>query len=590
MPRPAVHSPVDDEAANRLVGTSIVPPVLYEPILARLYSPETDIGVVTAAATVGSTFSVSTLTHLVRRTPARLRQALIDLCEAGVLEAVDHDRYRFRHSLLRDVAYELQPLDVRHVTHRTVADALSRDRAAGRSVPWGLIARHFHSAQARGAAVDAYERAADEARDLGALGQGRAELTTSIELVAAAASDAGNGEEANLGPQREASLRLKRAFLDVSAGGNADPRALADYERCERLTKQNPDDHRFVDTLVGLWGYHAMRGDMTRAGSMLDAIDRTGATDDPLTRAENDAGRAVVDFFSGRLGAADTAFDAVAREFEMCTVAAPERSRWSIPGDALSAMHAWAAATRWQRGDVVGFDDRMDRARRRAATLRFPDGPFSTCQALYAEAWVYAEMGLVDRSSTAADQLIGLAARHGFDFWQLVGGAARAYADARRLLGDADPDRDAVRACAVQLEQAEMFARLSDTRSFSTYTVTLRAVLLMVLGEHEQALAALDDAGRIAEETGTRFYRAESLRHRGYLRHRLGLSGGIAEVSAAAELAAGQGATVFELRALDDLKAAGELTDQQRKRRDALRCDDGVVAAVGPVFSPRAPA
>ena len=60
-------------------------------------------------------------------TESELDDAVRDLETALVFEPTGTDSWRFRHELLREVAYELPPPSVRRILHSRVADALVGD-------------------------------------------------------------------------------------------------------------------------------------------------------------------------------------------------------------------------------------------------------------------------------------------------------------------------------------------------------------------------------------------------------------------------------------------------------------------------------
>ena len=86
----------------------VLPPRLHELLAARLRAPGIDLGVVQLAATLGAEFDEDPLLELAGRP---VDEALLRLEHAGIIEpvgAVGLGRYRFRHGLLRDAAYETQ--------------------------------------------------------------------------------------------------------------------------------------------------------------------------------------------------------------------------------------------------------------------------------------------------------------------------------------------------------------------------------------------------------------------------------------------------------------------------------------------------
>ena len=117
-----------------------VPSALYEPLLARLYTSGADIGLAQAAATIGRAFSATCWPAVVPRQPECSSWASARCSTPACSTPRRTGVYWFRHALIRDVAYDLQPRDQRAAMHRRVGDAL-RARRGGRR---GLVGRHRH--------------------------------------------------------------------------------------------------------------------------------------------------------------------------------------------------------------------------------------------------------------------------------------------------------------------------------------------------------------------------------------------------------------------------------------------------------------
>ena len=88
----------------------VLPPRIHEILTARLRAPGIDLRVAQLAATLGGEFDEEPLRQLAGRT---VDDALVRLEDAALIERVAEvrlGRYRFRHGLLRDAAYETQLL------------------------------------------------------------------------------------------------------------------------------------------------------------------------------------------------------------------------------------------------------------------------------------------------------------------------------------------------------------------------------------------------------------------------------------------------------------------------------------------------
>jgi class 3 adenylate cyclase len=566
---PAASAPVDPHLLTRLTNESVVPGVLYEPLLTRLYNSGADVGLAQAAATIGRSFTRPVLAAVVARPPDVLDRGIRSLLDTGLIEA-DDETYWFRHALIRDVAYDLQPREQRVAMHRRVGVAMRAQREEGADISWSVIATHFHASGSVDEAIDAYAAAADDSRQKGSMQAGVFHLTTAIDLIV----EHGGGDRASR--LREVDLRLKRGFLCVSSGGNADPRAVADYERCLELVRAEDSGPELVGTLVALWGYHTARGDLSRADALLDDIMNTGVTDDPVMLAENRTARGMVRFFQGDFVASE---ELLRLALEGTPEAVPDTrplSPWEFPNDPVTFLHLQFGLALWQRGDLKGFHDSVARARARASGLPGLHGPFNTAYVLTHAAWVLTEIGDHAAAAASVEELLDISGRYGFDFWTLAGNSADAIRIGRASLASS-VDADVLREQADRLAGTAAMTEMIDARLLLPYGMTAQGEFRARADDHAAAVALFDAAMAMADATGSQFYRAETHRLRARSRQALGEVSADDDLHAAIELAERQGSIPFELRARVDLARSGQRSD----RLDELLAEPASVAAAG---------
>jgi DNA-binding CsgD family transcriptional regulator len=90
-----------------------------------------------------------------------------DLVSAGLLDREDEERFRFRHPLLREAAYDEVPAERRRTLHEQIAAAL----AESGSQPAERVAVHLERAGRPEAALSVLEAAAEEASRAGQVGR-----------------------------------------------------------------------------------------------------------------------------------------------------------------------------------------------------------------------------------------------------------------------------------------------------------------------------------------------------------------------------------------------------------------------------------
>ncbi|WP_245233957.1 adenylate/guanylate cyclase domain-containing protein [Mycobacterium sp. PS03-16] len=158
-----------DYRLARPIGEIAVPATVQAVLAARIDRlPPATKSVLNAAAVVGTRFDLDALTSLLcEPVPARLAE----LVSAELIDQthfVPHQRYCFRHPLVRTVAYESQLSTTRSRMHRKVAAAIRARNPAGEDENAAQIATHLEAA---GDLTDAYHwhlRAAEwlRSRDL----------------------------------------------------------------------------------------------------------------------------------------------------------------------------------------------------------------------------------------------------------------------------------------------------------------------------------------------------------------------------------------------------------------------------------------
>ncbi len=228
---------------------STVPNVLYELLVALLYATPGIAPVAAAAATIGRDVDHALLAEVMDVSETDLAPAIETLLEERVLEQDTATRSRFRHELLRDVAYELQPPSQRRRLHARVGNALVRKHLGNDVVDWALVANHFERAGKRAAAADAFEHSADEARRRGALDEARSHLAKAIESIEGLPSGAARDRrEVRAAPPAGLPRRVHGGQREHQRGHGL--RALPEPRRDRRRRRGDvPDAHRRLGVL-----------------------------------------------------------------------------------------------------------------------------------------------------------------------------------------------------------------------------------------------------------------------------------------------------------------------------------------------------
>jgi tetratricopeptide (TPR) repeat protein len=124
------------------------------------------VQVLSAAAVVGREFDLSLVARAGELPVERVLDALSEAVALGVVaeEPGAVGRYRFAHSLMREVVYDGLPITARMQLHRGVGEAIEKLYGAGAGAHVAELARHFEEVAATGEAAKAlaYARQAGE--------------------------------------------------------------------------------------------------------------------------------------------------------------------------------------------------------------------------------------------------------------------------------------------------------------------------------------------------------------------------------------------------------------------------------------------
>ncbi len=523
-----------------------VPDVLYEPLVSRLYATPAAVPVAAAAATIGRDVDRQVLASVVDLPESQLSEALVDLLGALILErAAGDERYHFRHELLREVAYELQPPSRRRGLHARVADALVDRAGTDDAVDWRLVARHYDDADRPDKAVPAYQRAADGAQRLGALGQARSLLERAIDLVARLPDGRVRGRS-------EVALRLRRAVIAVAAEGNSSVDAAHDYERCLELTVSDPTSDAMFGTLIALWGHYVMRGDLVRARQVVELLRANLDGERAPYAPENEGAFGTLAWYGGDFVEASARLESAVAALTARGSGEHYARTWFLPTDGWASTQVFLALARAVRGDDAGADEQVRAALRRCDEIEFPHGPTTAATVHLYNVWILVERGDLGTALAAVEEVARLVDQHGFDIMALAAALQRATVDGLADL-EAGAGAAALAGRGQVLDGLIAMWRAHDVAVFAPFYMGVSARLRAGAGDAEGARARVDEALALAATTGMCFYDAELLRIRALARPDDDRDAED-ELRAALALAREQGATVFEARIARDMR------------------------------------
>jgi class 3 adenylate cyclase len=565
--RGSALEPVDVRHRPARSAASTVPDVLYEPLMARLYTSSATVAVAATAATIGRDVDVELLDQSVELPSGDIEEAVENLVAGLILERVagQPGLVRFRHELVREVAYDLLSPSRRREVHARVADALIGSVEQDERSDWTVIAGHFERSDRPLDAAKAWREAAEEARRRGLGGEARLRLGLAIDQVLQLPS----GSERN---QLEVELRLQRGYLAASTDGLSSPDATFDYSRCMEITLDSPDAPHMASTLNAMWAYYTSRADLTRARQASDILQSISSGEwGSSWQHVNVAGYGMLDWWEGEFNAAAVGLGQAVDLLQTREGLNEEIvAAWYVPMHPTVAIHVHLAIARFMDGDIAGADEQGRLALAMSQDIPFPRGQWTAAYTQWMLAWMYMERGDLDRSFDLIGEVASIGEQHGFDLWSLIAATQHAATTAVRNLRQSDGGSTAGQAMLGSLIDAW---HAVEYRNFVMVYMTMLGRLAAKSGDLESARTHYDGSLELARSTGMRFYEAETLRCRAHLADHADEI--VHSLSEALDVARRQGARPFELRvALDLYEIRGEAAaDELRSAVDGFAAD-----------------
>jgi class 3 adenylate cyclase len=536
----ALDAGAGQAGALRQAGSG-VPAALRDPLLARLVHPRVDLALAQIASTIGRDVDRELLQRVSGLDDMPFQAKLANLVATGLVIPGGDGTIRFRHGLIREVAYETQRRSACRERHSRIADLL-REGSARRRADAGELAFHLEQAQRTPEAIEAHTDAARVHQSLGAHKEAIAKLTHVLGLV----------EQLPTGAPRllgELTARQLRSFSAVMTGGYSAPETAQDHARCVELCEHLGLVPELLPSLILSWSFYCSRGDLAEAERVTATMERV-IGESGLSSPATELARGVEGFFRGRLEESHALLESfVAHPWGQSTDAPP--AGWPLPNDPVAAVLSHLIFTTWMRGDRAGAKALEERALQRVGQLGFPFGPFTA-------GYVKSQLAVLRRlehdhaaAGRLAGEMIELGDRHGIVMWTVAGHIQRLIS---QVHGGETAALEPLAATIVQWRE------LLSVNVYLSYWLTELAAAQMSAGRMDDARTSLDEAVAVARATGSDWYSAETLRLRGVLRCEAGDRGGRDDLDEALAKARSQRALEFESRVAAALELEGTRT------------------------------
>jgi class 3 adenylate cyclase/tetratricopeptide (TPR) repeat protein len=519
-------------------GARHVPAALRDPLQARLAAPGVDLELAQIAATIGRDVHRQLLQRVADLSDDAFHEKLANLLAVGVVDRSDDRTVRFRHELIREVAYKTQPRKLLRRRHSRIADLLRIIDVGVADA--GVAAFHLDRARRNDEAIDAYVEAAKSDQGLGAHKEATQRLTDALDVVERLADGAPR-------LRRELAVRQLRAFSAVMAGGYSTRECREDHARSVELCEALGLDLERLPSLMANWSYYCSchLAEADRICAMVERVVRASRLDIPV----REMGLGVTGFFAGRFDESRELLLAFVEHPWAQTPGGPPPG-WRLPNDPYVGGCAHLAATLAMTGEPEHAQAIAERGLRRAIELPYPYGPFSVAYVRSQQALVHRLAGDHDAASEAGRGTAELGEKHGFALFMVAG---RIQQNLSRAYGG---DLDAVEPLAADVA---LWRALLASEVWSPYLLAEQAGAQAAAGRRQEAYESLEQALDCVSATGSDFYTAEILRIRGELRREDGDPRAQADLREAVEKARRQGASALVLRAETSLQAAHAL-------------------------------
>ena len=333
--------------------------------------------------------------------------------------------YRFRHGLIAEAAYGLLLQEQRTGLHRRIAEVLAGLDGTGRAVDWNVVGHHLRLAQRPLDAYEAILAGADEARRGGAIPEALQSYHEALDLVAEL-TDPGVRD------LLEVRCRLQRGITAVSARGFAAEEAVEDFARCAELCRKLGPRPEHLSAMTGVYSFYLLQGDLAAARQVAGDLPLLGRGRPRRLPARERARLRRPQLLRGRLRRSGRAPRPGRAPVPDAARLRPRgEQNWLLPFDPLVVTHSHLAPVLWITGRPREAHEAGDRAVARAATLPFPEGPFSMAYAKSYLAWMYAVGGHHETAARIAGEVREIGRRHGFVFWESTGEIHLALAEFR---------------------------------------------------------------------------------------------------------------------------------------------------------------
>ena len=516
-------------------GSQAVPPTLQQSLAARLdrLGPAREVAQI--GAVLGRDFAYLLLRDVAKVDEPTLQASLDRLADADLLfveGAPPEAKYRFKHALIQDAAYESLLKSRRQALHRLAAELL-RDQPERAAAEPEVIAHHFTQAGLDDLAIEWWGKAGDQALRRSAFQEATAHLSKAITM----ADKATGGKAASVsGERRHLHVAYGNALLHARGYGARETTEA--FARARESVAGNEDAPERLAADYGVWVGSFLRGELSPMRAHAEAFlnDVEARPDSP----EAGVARRIAGTTHWFAGEYPEARDHLERALAMFQPGRDDELAFRFGSDQGAVAMLYLALTLWPLGDIGRAASLIGDADARSASFAH----IGTRANGSLHAALFGLMrGDLSQIAVNAHKLGRLTREHDLPMWGAWGSFLEGLATVET--GTASGGLEDLRR-GVELLRDHNIVTFDGLAKIALAEAEARS------GDVDRALAILDEALATCERTGHRAFEAELHRARGEIlpkRDRSNPAPAEEAFLTAIAVAKQQGTRSFELRA-----------------------------------------
>ena len=475
-----------------------IPATLHDSLMERLDRLAAIKEVAQLGATLGREFSYELLQSVSPLDEETLQRSLAQLVDAELLYQrglPPQATYLFKHSLIRDTAYQSLLKSRRQQYHQQIAQVLEKRFPEMAETRPEIAAHHYTSAGLNQQAIPYWQKAGQQAVQRSANVEAISHLTQGLELLKSLPDTPER-------IQQEVALQITLGPALMATRGYGGPEVKAVFNRARELCQGLGEVPQLFPALQGLSVFYCLRAELQTARELGERIFNIAqSTQDPSLLMDAHVLLGLILFHLGEFASAR---EHLQRGF---TLYGPQQHRFHTFLSANSGVLclSYMACSLCALGCPDKALERISEALKLAQELAHP---YSVALALYYALFVHRLRREGSAVQERTEAMIALSAEQNFPLWLAAGNIYR---------GQALVEQGHIEKGIAQMQQGLAAWRTTGSELARPYSHSMLAEVFGKLGQTEEGLAILAEELVAVSKTGERFHEAELHRLKGEL-------------------------------------------------------------------------